>query len=312
MTSRQPLSRNVVANVVNAAASILLAAISVPLALHYVGLDGFGVWTLAQTALVYVATAETGFGPAVQRYVSVARGAGHLPSATPVVWSAAGFYFLLGGLLAAVTALAAPSIVALFDVPPDLQDDAVDMFRITGVTMLLALLASGLANVLQGMERFFAATIVTAITAVVFLVAATTLLASGQGLRGLALAALAQQLVGVVIRIGMVLDVLTAARPALVSRAEGRELLALLGPVAGQRDLDRWSTRRPTSWSSGCCPTPRRSAPSASPRRPPRPCGSYPAPRWARSWRDSRSSTARATRRFWRCSTGGWRISGCD
>ena len=107
---------------------------------------GFGVWTLAQTALIYTATAETGFGPAVQRFVSVAHGAGDRVGAARVVWSASGFYVALGVAVAVLTALLAAPIVSLFDVPPALHDDAVAMFRITGVAMLLALAAAGLAE----------------------------------------------------------------------------------------------------------------------------------------------------------------------
>jgi O-antigen/teichoic acid export membrane protein len=222
---RRTVTTNVLANLVNAGTSIAAAAISVPLVLHYVGIDGFGVWTLAQTALVYTATAETGFGPAVQRFVSVAHGARDRAGAARVVWSASGFYFALGGAVAVLVALLAPAIVSLFDVPQTLHDDAVAMFRITGLAMLFALVAAGLANVLQGVERFAAAAVATGISAVVFLGAAIVLLADGYGLKGLAEAALTQQVVGVLVRVWMVRDVLLAAPFARVSRREARELI---------------------------------------------------------------------------------------
>jgi O-antigen/teichoic acid export membrane protein len=218
------ISANVAANLANAGASIGAAAISVPLALHYVGLAGFGAWTLAQTALLYTATAETGFGPAVQRYVSVAHGARDRVAAARVVWSASAFYVALGTIIAIATVLTAPAIVALFNIEDGLKDDAIAMFRITGVTMLLALVAAGLANVLQGVERFVSAAVATAISSVVFLGTAAVLLSNGRGLRGLAEAALAQYAVGVVVRAWMARDVLAAAPLARVSRSEAREI----------------------------------------------------------------------------------------
>jgi O-antigen/teichoic acid export membrane protein len=219
------ITTNVLANVVNAGTSIAAAAISVPLVLHYVGLSGFGVWTLAQTALLYTAAAETGFGPAVQRFVSVAHGARDHVGAARVVWSASGFYFVFGVVIAAAVALLAPAIVSLFDVPAHLHDDAVAMFRITGVAMLLALVAAGLANVLQGVERFGAAALATALSAAVFLGTAVVLLADGQGLVGLAIAVVAQYAVGVVVRVWMVRDLLLVAPFARVSRPEARALI---------------------------------------------------------------------------------------
>jgi len=223
--ARAPITANVAANLVNAGTSVGAAAISVPLALHYVGLDGFGVWTLAQTTLLYAATAETGFGPAVQRFVAVAHGAGDRPAAARVVWSASAFYVALGSLFAIVVALCAPAIVGLFDVKPALHDDAVAMFRITGVAMLLALVAAGLANVLQGVERFTSAAVATAVTSAVFLGSAAVLLAQGHGLTGLAVALVLQHGVGVVMRVWMVRDLLFGEKFSRVSREEARALI---------------------------------------------------------------------------------------
>ena len=124
---RGPLARNVAANLVNAATTIG-AIVSVPLILHYVGLDGFGIWTLAQTAVVYVAVAETGFGPAVQRYVSVHHGANDRIAASRIVWSSAGFYFLSGLVVAVASVLLAPTFVAVFDVEAGLAPEATNCF----------------------------------------------------------------------------------------------------------------------------------------------------------------------------------------
>lgn len=223
--AQRSLSSNVVANLLNAVAGIAAAALAVPLILHYVGLDGFGVWTLAQTALMYVSTAETGFGPAVQRYVSVARGANDRAMASRVIWSASFFYVVFGALIAAVVALTAPTIVDLFDVPDDLHDDAVAMFRLIGLTMLPALVAAGLANVLQGAERFAEAAVATLVTQIVFLGGSAFALASGRGLRGVGEAALAQFVIGVVLRVWMLRDVI-GGHPALVTAKERKELIA--------------------------------------------------------------------------------------
>jgi O-antigen/teichoic acid export membrane protein len=222
--ARQPLARNVVANLVNAAATIGASVVSVPLILHYLGLNAFGVWTLAQTAVLYIATAETGFGPAVQRFVSVAHGAGDDDAASRVIWSASGFYLVLGALAAAAMYLLAPWLVSLFNVPHPLRADAREMFRLIGPVMLLALLAAGQANVLQAVERFTGAALATAISAVTFLALAAVLLIGGHGLVGLADAALGQQAVGVVVRTWLVRDLLAVTPFGRVGRAEARRL----------------------------------------------------------------------------------------
>jgi O-antigen/teichoic acid export membrane protein len=222
---RRTISANVLANLANAGTTIAAAVVSVPLILHYVGLEGFGVWTLAQTALIYVATAESGFGPAIGRYVSVAHGERDMAGAARVVWSASGVYLLLGLVVAAATVLAAPAIVSLFDVSRSLRSDAVTLFQLTGLAMLPGLLASGLTNVLQGLERFTGAAVATGLSSVAFLVAAWVLLASGHGLVGVAEAAVLQQVLGVLVRIWLLRDVLAGAPFGWLSRPEARGLL---------------------------------------------------------------------------------------
>jgi O-antigen/teichoic acid export membrane protein len=224
--ARGPLSRNVVLNMLNAGATIGAAVLSVPLILYYVGADGYGVWVLAQTAVIYVATAETGFGPAVQRYVSVAHGAMDARGTARVVWSATGVYVVLGAVIAVIVALLAPAVVRLFDVPAALRDDAETMFRLMGPVMLLALIAAGLANVLQGVERFAAAAWATVLSYAVFLAAAAALLVAGHGLVGLAEAAMVQYAVGMIVRVWMVRDLLAVAPFARVSPAEARGLVS--------------------------------------------------------------------------------------
>jgi O-antigen/teichoic acid export membrane protein len=119
----------------------------------------------------------------------------------------------------------APTFVSIFDVSRSLSSDATTMFKLTGLAMLPGLLASGLSNVLQGLERFTGAAWATGVTAIAFLVTAWILLASGHGLVGVAQAAVLQQVLGVIVRIWLVRDVLAAAPFGRLSRTEARGLL---------------------------------------------------------------------------------------
>ena len=50
--------------------------------------------------------------------------------------------------------LLAPTIVDVFDLPDDLRADALTTFRLIAGVVWIALLAAGLGNVQQGLERF--------------------------------------------------------------------------------------------------------------------------------------------------------------
>ena len=200
MTRRRPLSLNVAASAVTAASLLLTALISVPLMLDEIGLAGYGVWTLAQTIILWTAIAEAGFGPAVQRFVAVGHGAGEGGGVRRLLWSTLLAYAVAGAVIAGACVLAAPALVSLFGLPETLQDDSVEMFRIVGGVIFAALLVAALGNVQQGLERFGAIAVSAAAGSVAFLVAVVAVLAAGWGLPGIALAAGLQQVVMFVVR----------------------------------------------------------------------------------------------------------------
>jgi O-antigen/teichoic acid export membrane protein len=201
MSQRRPLGRNVAANAVTAASVLLTALISVPLMLDDIGLAGYGVWTLAQTLILWTTMAEAGFGPAVQRFVAVGHGAGSLTQVRRLLWSTCLAYAVLGAAVAAACYAASSALVDLFGVPEDLHDDAILTFQIVAGVIFVALLTAGVGNVQQGQERFGALAVSAAAGSLTFLVSVIALLAAGYGLPGIAIAAGLQQAVMLLVRV---------------------------------------------------------------------------------------------------------------
>ena len=219
------LGRNVAANLLNGIVGSGIALLYVPVILDGVGLAGFGVWTLAQTALIYVATAETGIGPSIMRFAAVAFGASDRPQLVRLLWSTLVIYCALGLLiLAAALVLAAP-IVDAFDVPAGLYDGAVSTLKLMGPAMVLALVAAGLGNLQQGLERFVAFAVTNAVAALVFLATVIVLFDDTAELTDLAWAAIAQQGALAALRLWTLRDVVVAHRPGVVSRGDARQIV---------------------------------------------------------------------------------------
>jgi O-antigen/teichoic acid export membrane protein len=213
------LSRNVAASVVNAAAVVATSLVSVPLILDAVGTAGYGVWTLGLALILYASILETGLGPAIQRFTAFARGAGDAGGLARLGWSTVALY-LAGGLLAgALLALLAPVLVDLFDLPRRLHDDAETMFRLLGGALALALLAAGMGNLLQGLERFGTLALSAAAGALAFL-ASVIVLADPGGLPGLAIAMCIGQGATLIVRAGALRGATFTGRPTLLPRAE--------------------------------------------------------------------------------------------
>ncbi len=222
---RAALGRNVLANLINVAASIGASLVSLPYILHEIGTAGYGVWTIALTFVLYLAGAEAGFGPAAQRWASVSHGGGREEGIRRALWSSLALYLLVGVLVIVAFGLAARGVVDLFDFPRRFHDDAITMFRIVGVVMALTLVGAALGNILQGVQRFAATAVSSAAGSVAYLAAVFALLSRDHPLVMLAIAALLQQGVTVLGRAFALRRLIGAGRPLFLSRGETRELL---------------------------------------------------------------------------------------
>jgi O-antigen/teichoic acid export membrane protein len=216
---RPALSRNVAASVLNAAAVVSISLVTVPLILDAVGTAGYGVWTLGMALILYASILETGLGPAVQRFTAFARGGEDDAALGRLGWTTLALYAAAGLVLGGVLALLAPVLVDVFDPPARLRADAGTMFRIQGGALALALLAAGMGNLLQGVERFGTLAVSAAAGALAFL-AGIVVLADPQGLPGLAIAACIGQGVTLIVRAAALRSTAFAGRPALLSRPE--------------------------------------------------------------------------------------------
>ena len=220
---RVRLGRNVAANLVTAAVSIAASLVAIPLILDDVGLAGYGVWTLGQSILFYVSSAEAGPGSAIQRFVAVRFGAGSLRGVAQVFWTTLALYAAVGVVLLGLVYALAPWFVGLFDIPERLEGEAIAMFRIMGLAIALALIVSMLGNVQQGLERF-PAFAVSAMAGVVVFLAGVAVLVPAHGLVGLAWAVVAQQVAAALARGWNVRAATVAVRPQLMGAGDARRL----------------------------------------------------------------------------------------
>jgi len=197
---RGRLKLNVLAAVVNALAVVASALVAVPLILDAVGTAGYGVWALGLAVVVYASMADAGLGPAVQRFTAVVSGAEDRAGTAQLMWTTLLAYAAVGGVALLAVRLAAPGLVDLFDLPAALDADAEKMFRLLGIVVAVALLASGAGHLLAGLERFGTLALSSIAGAVTFVVA-IAILAGDRGLPGLATALLVQQSVVLAVRL---------------------------------------------------------------------------------------------------------------
>ncbi len=304
MTRRPSLSGSIVVNGANVVVVVGAALLAVPLLIDRIGLAAYGVWVLAQTVVIYVTTAELGFGPALARFVSIH--VEHPDRPRQVLIAALGLYAAAGLVVAALCHLLAGPLVDLFSVPASLHADAVATVGIVGWVTFAALLASALGHVLTGLERFRAFSVTNALGSVAWLLALLVLLDRHARLQTVAYAALLQWSLVSLLRLVSVQRLALGRGP----RLPGRALLRDLVRFSARLQLGVLSTLVNTQTDRvviGAVRPPPRSVRPASRRRSPTPAARSPTPpstRWPRAWR------SRSARRDRRRSMPCWRVSG--
>ena len=204
---------------------LLLALALTPLLVQQMGLERWGLFTLALALVGVFGIFDLGIGPALTRGLSerMAQGAdgGEDADAGRLVGTA---MLALGGFAAigaAVLWAVLPWLMrSALNVPPELQQEALVAFRILACAAPLIVLNAALWGVLAAHQRFAAANLATIPVAVMYYLGPVILLAFWQSLIGV-------MLVLVACRLANTLSYLWLARPVLPRLSVGSPALVL-------------------------------------------------------------------------------------
>ena len=202
------------------------AFVSVPLILAEVGIEGYGVWALAQMVIAYIVTVQAGIGPSLQRYTTLAVTQGDRDAVLRLLWTGVVLYAGIGAVCVALSFALDEALVALFDVPQRLEADAATAFRLTGPVIALALFGAGFASMLAGLQRYTAMAVTSALAALAYLIGLVVFFARDLELPGILWAAGLGQLTLVLARAWTLRDVVLGGTPRLLTRTDLRPFLS--------------------------------------------------------------------------------------
>lgn len=200
---------------------LLLALALTPLLVQQMGLERWGLFTLALALVGVFGIFDLGIGPALTRGLSERMTQGEDAEAGKLVGTAmvalGGFAALGAGVLWAVLPWLMQSAL---NVPPAMQEEALIAFRILACAAPLIVLNAALWGVLAAHQRFAAANLVTIPVAVMYYVGPVILLSFWQSLIGV-------MLVLVACRLANTLSYLWLARPVLPRLSVGNPRMVL-------------------------------------------------------------------------------------
>jgi O-antigen/teichoic acid export membrane protein len=159
MTSGRLIARNSVLNLIGQLLPLVAAVVAVPFLVGGLGVERFGVLTLAWAAIGYFSLFDLGLGRALTQSASAAIGAGRSGDLPLLTVTALTAMVVLGVLGSVVFALATPLLVNnLLKIPLDLRAETTESFYLLCVSLPFVLATAGLRSLFEAHQEFGIAT----------------------------------------------------------------------------------------------------------------------------------------------------------
>jgi O-antigen/teichoic acid export membrane protein len=149
------IARNTIYNLIGQILPMLVALATIPIIIRGLGVDRYGILTLAWMVIGYFSLFDMGLGRATTKFVAEYLAAGHTEQVTRLIW--ASMIMLLGlGILGAIIAfLLTPWLVSnVFNIPPGLTGESRYSFYILACAVPIILGTAGARGVLEAQQRF--------------------------------------------------------------------------------------------------------------------------------------------------------------
>lgn len=149
------IARNTLWNLAGQIAPLLAAVFAIPLLIKVLGIERFGLLTLAWMVIGYFSLFDLGLGRALIKLVSEKLGAGRSEEIPEVFWTALVMMGLLGIVGGGVTlALTEWLVTDALNIPLELQAETVVTFQLLALSVPVVIITTGLRGVLEAYQRF--------------------------------------------------------------------------------------------------------------------------------------------------------------
>ena len=155
LTHGSLLARNTVWNLVGQVAPMGVAWFAIPVLIRQVGMDRFGVLTIAWMVVGYFSLFDLGLGRAMTNLIAQRLGRSRQDDLPAIVWTANGIMAVMG--LVGAVALAAISPVlthTLLKIPLRLQPETLHSLFLLSIAVPLVISTAGFRGILEAQQKF--------------------------------------------------------------------------------------------------------------------------------------------------------------
>ncbi|MCA9669796.1 MAG: oligosaccharide flippase family protein [Myxococcales bacterium] len=165
----------------------MLMLVGVPLFIRYLGLEDYGLWTLANSTLAIVGVLNLGLGDATTKYVAEYTSTGRTSEVTRVVIATVSLYAVVGVVGTIVLAwLAEPITHGVLRLSGAKASRAADIIRLVAIAFAPAVTMPAVTGIFDGKQRFRASQMLNLTRATLFVCIGLLVLALGGAISGLA------------------------------------------------------------------------------------------------------------------------------
>lgn len=155
LTGGRLLARNTVWNLLGQLLPMVVAVFTIPVLVHGLGVDRFGILSLAWIVIGYFSLFDLGIGRALTKLISDKLGLDEAHTVPPLAWTSLALMFLLGLVGTAVMLGLSPWLVqSALKVPIGLRAESLHSFYWLAVSIPIVTLTAGLRGILDALQRF--------------------------------------------------------------------------------------------------------------------------------------------------------------
>ncbi|MFQ5850702.1 MAG: flippase [Candidatus Binatia bacterium] len=149
------LAKNTALNFIGQIIPLVIAVVTIPYILHGLGVERFGILSLAWVVLGYFSLFDLGLGRAATRFVAEALGKGEPERIPAIVWTCLALQTMLGVIGGTALAIATPVLVGkILNISENLWEETKISFYLLSIAVPIVLCSGSLKGVLEARQRF--------------------------------------------------------------------------------------------------------------------------------------------------------------
>jgi len=179
------IKRNSLYGLIGFALPSAIVLVAYPILVHHLGTERFGIYFLATSISSIIVLLDFGLWSATVKLLSEDLATGDERAAAATIVTSFVFYGGLGVVAAVPIWVLSPWLVSLFSVAPDLQAEAIFVFRLTSIQIIAFILITNVIYIFNVMQRFDQSTLaLSALSALTYGGAIIGVTLAGTGLVG--------------------------------------------------------------------------------------------------------------------------------